>query len=71
MEWDKLWAINRTVIDPTAPRHTALVRKGLVKVTVDGIAAPEKRAVAMHPKNPAVGTKEVFPQKLAEFLYVQ
>jgi glutamyl-tRNA synthetase len=24
LEWDKLWNVNKKVIDPTAPRHTAL-----------------------------------------------
>jgi glutamyl-tRNA synthetase len=24
LEWDKLWAINKKVIDPVAPRHTAI-----------------------------------------------
>lgn len=24
LEWDKIWALNKKVIDPVAPRHTAL-----------------------------------------------
>ncbi len=60
MEWDKLWATNKKVIDPVAPRHTALEKRGLVKVTVTGQAAAEARAVALHPKNPDVGNKQVY-----------
>ena len=59
MEWDKLWSFNKKVIDPSAPRHTALTRANLVKVTVDGIAGVESRAIPMHPKNEEVGKKQV------------
>jgi hypothetical protein len=59
MEWDKLWAYNRKVIDPSAPRHTALTRAGLVHVTVEGLGAVEEKDVNLHPKNAAIGTKRV------------
>ena len=26
MEWDKLWAMNKDIIDPTTPRYTAIVK---------------------------------------------
>jgi glutamyl-tRNA synthetase len=26
MEWDKIWTVNKRVIDPIAPRHTAINR---------------------------------------------
>jgi glutamyl-tRNA synthetase len=29
LEWDKIWAINKKVIDPIAPRFTALVKENL------------------------------------------
>lgn len=37
MEWDKIWAFNKRVIDPIAPRYTALdTSRPLVKVFVEG-----------------------------------
>lgn len=37
MEWDKIWAFNRKVIDPIAPRYTALdTSKPLVNIHVEG-----------------------------------
>ena len=37
-EWDKIWTINKKVIDPVVPRHTAVENKDKIKLTVD---APE------------------------------
>ena len=49
MEWDKIWATNKKVIDPVAPRYTALPVDNLVKVTVAD--APDATLkVALHPK---------------------
>lgn len=37
MEWDKIWAFNKKVIDPIAPRYTALnTSKPLARVHIDG-----------------------------------
>ncbi len=68
MTWDKLWAINKKVIDPVAPRHTALDARALVKATVEG-AAFESKQFAAHPKNAAVGSKTVWMK--APFYFVQ
>jgi glutamyl-tRNA synthetase len=35
MEWDKLWAINKDIIDPTAPRYTAVNRSTSVKLVLE------------------------------------
>ncbi|XP_064460810.1 bifunctional glutamate/proline--tRNA ligase-like [Ornithodoros turicata] len=56
MDWDKLWAFNKKVVDPVAPRHVA-VEQG-VPVTVSGLAAGTIR-VAWHPKNAELGDHEV------------
>ncbi len=29
LEWDKIWTVNKQIIDPVAPRHTALSAKNL------------------------------------------
>ncbi|KAJ2996064.1 hypothetical protein HDV02_000214 [Globomyces sp. JEL0801] len=58
LEWDKIWAINKKVIDPISPRHTALIKENLVKVKVlDEDLQPHVKAVPKHKKNPDVGTK--------------
>ncbi|KAJ9132948.1 Glutamyl-tRNA synthetase [Coniochaeta hoffmannii] len=62
MDWTTFWASNKKVIDPVAPRHTALLKKDLVKVTVTGAEAPAEPTTSerpKHPKNPAIGTKKV------------
>lgn len=48
MEWDKLWAFNKKVIDPVAPRYTAL-EGNLVTVSVNG-AKSEISKINLHPK---------------------
>ncbi|KAJ1817583.1 glutamate--tRNA ligase, partial [Coemansia sp. RSA 2599] len=66
LEWDKIWALNKRVIDPVAPRHTALLKKELVPVTVvDGPAEPYVKEILRHKKNPELGTKHtVFSSQL-------
>ena len=57
MSWDKLWSINKKVIDPVAPRHVALDKRALVRVKVEG-AKEEFKTLPLHPKNADVGTKQ-------------
>ncbi|XP_059478554.1 bifunctional glutamate/proline--tRNA ligase [Neocloeon triangulifer] len=59
MEWDKIWAFNKKVIDPIAPRFTALEQSDPVIVNVKNVKE-EALTVAKHPKDPAVGTKTVW-----------
>ncbi|ELK32163.1 Bifunctional aminoacyl-tRNA synthetase [Myotis davidii] len=59
MEWDKIWAFNKKVIDPVAPRYVALLKKEVIPVHVPG-AQEEMKEVAKHPKNPDVGLKPVW-----------
>nr|XP_026500384.1 bifunctional glutamate/proline--tRNA ligase [Vanessa tameamea] len=62
MEWDKIWAINKKVIDPIAPRYTAL-EMNPVHVNLRGVTADSTLAVALHPKNGNVGNKTVWVSK--------
>ncbi|XP_037650125.1 bifunctional glutamate/proline--tRNA ligase isoform X1 [Sebastes umbrosus] len=74
MEWDKIWAFNKKlpisclkVIDPVAPRYTALSSSYVVPVSVSE-ATEEMKEVAKHPKNAEVGMKNVWfgPRVLVE-----
>lgn len=67
MDWDKIWAFNKKVIDPVAPRHTAVEKKNSVVVEVPGLKE-EKLQVAVHPKNTSLGTRDLFvgPQLLVD-----
>lgn len=61
-DWKSFWATNMKVIDPTVARHTAILKKDIVKVTLTGSevpAEPRKEDRPKHPKNPDAGTKKV------------
>ncbi|ALC47809.1 Aats-glupro [Drosophila busckii] len=58
MNWDKIWAFNKKVIDPIAPRYTALEHDKRIIVNVAG-AKLEKIQVPVHPKDEKLGTKTV------------
>jgi glutamyl-tRNA synthetase len=69
MEWDKIWAINKKIIDPTAHRYTALAysdekQQPLVPIHLtsthnDLPQQLEYLTVQLHPKHPDIGNKEV------------
>uniref|UniRef100_A0A673JZA0 proline--tRNA ligase n=1 Tax=Sinocyclocheilus rhinocerous TaxID=307959 RepID=A0A673JZA0_9TELE len=59
MEWDKIWAFNKKVIDPIAPRYTALLSSQVIPVCISE-AKEEMKEVAKHPKNADVGMKPVW-----------
>lgn len=69
MEWDKIWAFNKKVIDPVAPRYTALTLNNTVVVNVEGCKKAETLQVAAHPKNPEVGQKTIWigPRLLIDY----
>jgi len=72
MGWDKIWAFNKKVIDPIAPRYTALepspgedlsveaMEKRLVPVQVLQPFESEQKEVPLHPKNAEVGSKKIW-----------
>lgn len=63
-EFDKLWALNRAIIDPTAPRHVAVRSKGKVRVSLEGAPAVGSAEsvvdVPKHKKNLALGNKKSY-----------
>lgn len=51
MEWDKIWAFNKKVIDPIAPRYTVLDEEnGLVPVNIVEPVESKLQSLALHPK---------------------
>lgn len=52
MEWDKLWAINKQIIDPICGRFTAVSTIKLSKVEITNVAEDFNVAVEvpLHPK---------------------
>lgn len=58
-EWDKIWTMNKKVIDPVCPRHTAVELDGRVSVTLQGGPDPQEVVeVPRHPKYPPAGMKK-------------
>ncbi|ONH90296.1 hypothetical protein PRUPE_8G045400 [Prunus persica] len=58
MEWGKLWTINKKIIDPVCPRHTAVIEEGRVLLTLTN--GPEKsfvRIIPRHKKYERAGAK--------------
>ncbi|XP_050434051.1 bifunctional glutamate/proline--tRNA ligase-like isoform X22 [Adelges cooleyi] len=61
MEWDKIWSINKRIVDPVAPRHTTVELNASVPVYVEDVKEPYViKNVQRHPKNPDLGTKDVW-----------
>ncbi|KAF7596602.1 hypothetical protein BBP40_001003 [Aspergillus hancockii] len=59
LDWTLIWATNKKYIDPVAPRHTAVLKKDIVKVTVKGAPAPYIEEKPKHGKNASIGMKKV------------
>ncbi|KAJ3009240.1 hypothetical protein HKX48_008079 [Thoreauomyces humboldtii] len=58
LEWDKIWALNKKVIDPVAPRHTALDAEKITPVNIlDASVSTEVKEMPKHKKNPDIGNK--------------
>ncbi|KAI7891225.1 tRNA synthetases class I, catalytic domain-containing protein [Mucor mucedo] len=57
LEWDKIWALNRKIIDPIAPRYVAVLKEGAVVCNVQGATA-EIKEHPLHKKNAELGNKK-------------
>uniref|UniRef100_A0A803M8X1 Glutamyl-tRNA synthetase n=1 Tax=Chenopodium quinoa TaxID=63459 RepID=A0A803M8X1_CHEQI len=58
MQWDKLWTINKKIIDPVCPRHTAVLEEHRVLITLaNGPAEPFVRVMPRHKKFKEAGEK--------------
>ncbi|XP_055816487.1 glutamate--tRNA ligase, cytoplasmic [Solanum dulcamara] len=58
MEWDKLWATNKKIIDPVCPRYTAVIEERRVLLTLsNGPDDPFVRIVPKHKKYSGAGEK--------------
>jgi glutamyl-tRNA synthetase len=49
MEWDKLWTINKKIIDPVCARHTAVVNDQRVLLTLTN--GPDKPFIQILPRH--------------------
>lgn len=57
-EWDKIWTVNKRVIDPIAPRHVALDISKAKSVLISNIEEHVK-TIPKHKKNHELGTKNI------------
>eukprot|EP00922_Rhytidocystis_sp_ex-Travisia-forbesii_P010999 GHVS01016120.1.p1 GENE.GHVS01016120.1~~GHVS01016120.1.p1 ORF type:complete len:604 (+),score=99.36 GHVS01016120.1:83-1894(+) len=66
MEWDKLWAKNKQLIDPVAQRYMAVACDEKVPFELsDGPNEVETKLRDLHPKDPSVGqTKQYFSKRV-------
>lgn len=63
LDWSLIWAVNKRVIDPVAPRYVAVQEPTPFILSDDVKVRSEKKP--LHKKNPEVGTKTVlFSNKL-------
>ncbi|CAH1756766.1 414_t:CDS:10 [Entrophospora sp. SA101] len=61
LEWDKLWALNKKIIDPIAPRHTAILEQDVVKVKIlEGPENVQFKLMPKHKKNTNIGSKKTW-----------
>lgn len=60
LDWSVIWALNKKIIDPVAPRFTAIDAKNAVRVKLlNGPNEPYTEKKPRHKKNPEVGEKNV------------
>jgi glutamyl-tRNA synthetase len=60
MEWDKFFSMNKSMIDPIAPRLTAIKDPVVGKIINYNVMTRDYDGFALHPKNETLGTKIVY-----------
>lgn len=70
MEWDKIWAINKKVLDPIVPRYTSIVSKDFVTLILTNQNDDEKMdiSIALHPKDTSMGNRTV---RVSKYLIIE
>lgn len=60
LEWSVLWSLNKKIIDPVAPRFTAINLSNMVEVVLVNVPSEVKvEHKPKHKKNPSIGSKTV------------
>lgn len=58
MEMEKIWAVNKKIIDPIVPRFNCVMKENVGEITI--VDAPEEvKEIAKHKKNDTLGMKSV------------
>ncbi|KCZ81736.1 hypothetical protein H312_00775 [Anncaliia algerae PRA339] len=58
--WDKLWSINKKVIDDLSGRYFCIEEKDLVEFVISDVTLNYYKSVPLHRKNPSLGEKSLF-----------
>lgn len=60
MDMEKVWVINKKIIDPIVPRYTAVDKENVRRITLDmGDVAEKEAEIPLHKKNASLGKKMV------------
>ena len=64
MEWDKIWAINKKIIDPISARFTAIAKDKVAHLyLINGPEEVKMFTVPMHQQNANLGNKIIYRSK--------
>lgn len=61
MEWEKLWAINKRIIDPICPRYSAVKVEKASRIVIENVSKePEAVTVPLSKLTPALGERALW-----------